>query len=215
MGGALEAAARGGARAEEAHLISSQARKAGSKASNAGKDRTAARVDELPQEARETIDRMLKEGGCTYQRIADELEKMGFAITKGAVGRHEARKAADERMEDLFERQLDALNRWMEKQSGFDAAGAALALVIGKLGRRIGDGGEMFADLPADKAAAGLIQAARAAVQYEKTAGERKRLRAEARAEAVKELREALKRAPELWERIEALVVEQSLSTSS
>lgn len=215
MVGAPEAAARGGARAEEAHLISSQAGKAGSKPPKAGKNRDSAKVDELPPEAREAIDRMLAEGGCTYQRIADELEKMGFAITKGAVGRHEARKAADERMEKLLDRQLDALNRWMEKQSGFDAAGAALSLVIGKLGRRIGEGGEMFADMPADKAAAGLIQAARAAVQYEKTAGERKRLRAEARAEAVKELREALKRSPELWERIEALVVEQSLTTGS
>lgn len=208
MGGAREAAAPGGARAEEAHLISNQTRKAGSRPPKAGKNRIAVKVDELPQEAREAIDRMLAEGDCTYQSIADELEKMGFAITKGAVGRQEARKAADERMDKLMDRQLNALNRWMEKQSGFDAAGAALALVIGKLGRRIGDGGEMFADMSADKAAAGLIQAARAAVQYEKTAGERKRLRAEARAEAVKELREALKRSPELWERIEALVAE-------
>ena len=52
MGGACEAAARGGARAEEAHLISSEARKAGSKPPKAGKNRTAPRVDELPQEAR-------------------------------------------------------------------------------------------------------------------------------------------------------------------
>ena len=209
MGGACEAAARGGARAEEAHLIA-QVRKAGSKPPKAGKNRTTPRVDELPQEAREAIDRMLMEGDCTYQRIAEALEKEGFFITKGAVARHEAGKAADERMEKLLDKQLDALNRWMEKQSGFDAAGAALALVIGKLGRRIGNSGEIFADLPADKAAAGLIQAARAAVQYEKTAGERKKLRAEARAEAVKELREALKREPELWERIEELVAEGS-----
>ena len=210
MGGACEAAARGGARADEAHLISSEDRKAGSKSPKAGKNRTAPRVDELPQEAREAIDRMLTEGDCTYQRITEALEKEGFFITKGAVGRHEAGKAANERMEKLMDRQLDALNRWMEKQSGFDAVGAALALVIGKLGRRIGNSGEMFADLPADKAAAGLIQAARAAVQYEKTAGERKKLRAEARAEALKELREALKREPELWERIEELVAEGS-----
>jgi len=171
------------------------------------KARGAARVDELPREAREAIDRMLAEGGCTYQRIADELAEAGFVIKPSAVGRHEAGKAADKRMEEMLDRQLNALNRWMEKQSGFDAAGAALALVIGKLGRRVG-GGEIFADLPADKAAAGLIQAARAAVQYEKAAGERKRLREEARAEAVKELREALKRAPEVWERIEALIAE-------
>ena len=210
MGGACEAAARGGARAEEAHLISSEARKAWSKPPKAGKNRTTPRVDELPQEAREAIDRMLTEEDCSYQRIAEALGKAGFFITKGAVGRHEAGKAADERMEKLLDKQLDALNRWMEKQSGFDAAGAALALVIGKLGRRIGNSGEMFADLPADKAAAGLIQAARAAVQYEKTAGERKKLRAEARAEALKELREALKREPELWERIEELVAEGS-----
>lgn len=210
MGGACEAAARGGARAEEAHLISSEAGKAGSKPPKAGKNRTAPRVDELPQEAREAIDRMLIEGDCTYQRIAEALENAGFFITKGAVGRHEAGKAAEERMEKLLDKQLDALNRWMEKQSGFDAAGAALALLIGKLGRRIGNSGEMFADLPADKAAAGLIQAARAAVQYEKTAGERKKLRAEVRAEALKELREALKREPELWERIEELVAEGS-----
>jgi hypothetical protein len=237
MGGAPEAAARGGARAEglipgqakmagrkvpggdkgssgaeaeEACLTLRQGRKAGSKASGAGKNRTGARADELPQEARDVIDRMLAEGGCTYQRIVDELEKMGFTIAKGAVGRREARKAADERMEKLLDRQFAALNRWMEKQSGFDAAGAALAMVIGKLGRRIGDGGDMFQDMPADKAAAGLIQAARAAVQYEKTAGVRKKLRAEARAEAVQELREALRRAPEVWDKIEELIAEDA-----
>jgi hypothetical protein len=210
MGGASEAAAHGKARVKKDTLIKSQGLQAGPKALTGTegfeKIHNGARVEELPQKAREAIDRMLAEGDCTYQQIADELEKAGFVIKPSAVGRRDAAKAAEERMEKLLDRQMDALNRWMKKQSGFDAAGAALALVIGKLGRRIGDGGEMFADLPADKAAAGLIQAARAAIQYEKTAGERKKLRAEARAEALKELREALKQAPELWEQIEALV---------
>lgn len=167
--------------------------------------RTSAKVEELPDEAREAIDRMLSDGGCTYQRIVDELAKAGFFVAKGAVGRREAGRAADERMERLFERQLDALGRLIEKQSGFDAAGAALKLVIGKLGRRIGDEAGLFDEMPAEKAAAGLIQAARVAIQYEKMAGDRKRLRVQAREEAVRELREALMREPELWERIEKL----------
>jgi hypothetical protein len=48
-----------------------------------------------------------------------------------------------------------------------------------------------------------------------KIAGERKRLRAQARAEAVRELRESLKRAPELWEQLEARGAEQPLTASS
>jgi hypothetical protein len=154
MDGAREAAARGEPRAEEAPLIPGRAGSKSAKALDAGglgRKRTAAKVNELPREAREAIDRMLAQGDCTHQRIADALAAAGFVITKGAVGRHEAGKAADERMEKLIDRQLEALNRWVEKQSGFDAAGAALALVIGKLSRRVG--GEMFADLTADKAA--------------------------------------------------------------
>jgi DNA-binding CsgD family transcriptional regulator len=225
MDGGFEAVARenapneecGDVRADAVHLIPIQARSVRQwsvepeREKNAGgsKTRTRAKVEELPDAAREAIDRMLANGGCSYQKIADALSAAGYTIAKGALGRREAGKAADERMEKLLDRQLEALNRWVEKQSGFDAAGAALALVIGKLGRRIGDGEGLFDKMPAEKAAAGLIQAARAAIQYEKIADDRKKLRAQARAEAIRELREALKREPELWERIEALAAEE------
>lgn len=55
-------------------------------------------VDELPQEEREEIDRLLSGGLAGYQQIADALQAKGFFIVKGAVGRYEAgRRAASER----------------------------------------------------------------------------------------------------------------------
>jgi hypothetical protein len=122
---------------------------------------------------------------------------------------HEAAKAAEKRQERLIGKQMDDLNRWMKKHPGFDMPGAALSLVIGKLCQRLQSEEGLFDDLPADKAATGLIQAARAAAQHEKVAGDRKKQRAAARAEAVAELREALKREPDLWEQIEALVAKE------
>jgi hypothetical protein len=64
----------------------------------------------------------------------------------------------------------------------------------------------LFESLPADKAAAGLIQAARAIDQHEKIAGDRKKKAAAARQAVILELREALKKRPELREEIEKLI---------
>ena len=176
-------------------------------ASTAG---AGAKVEDLPEEAREIIGRMLAEGGCTYEQIAQALTEAGFCIAKGAIGRHDARKADEQRQNALFRKQLDGLRRLMAKDDGFDMAGSALPLLMGKLCERLASDGGLFDEMSADRATAGLIQAARAAIQYEKTAGERKKLRASVRAEVIEELRETLKRAPELWEQIEALVSRDS-----
>ena len=176
-------------------------------ASTAG---AVAKVEDLPEEARKIIGQMLAEGGCTYEQIAQALSEAGFCIAKGAIGRHDARKADERRQNALFRKQLDGLRRLMAKDDGFDMAGSALPLLMGKLCERLASDGGLFDEMSADRATAGLIQAARAAIQYEKTAGERKKLRAAVRAEVIEELRETLKRAPELWEQIEALVARGS-----
>ena len=94
----------------------------------------------------------------------------------------------------------------MKKHPEFDLAGSALSMLTRKLFSRLEDDEGVFDSLPADKAASALIQAARAIAQYEKTAAGRKKDRADARRAVVAELREALKREPELWRQIEALI---------
>ena len=94
----------------------------------------------------------------------------------------------------------------MKKHPEFDLAGSALTMLTGKLFARLeGDEGA-FDGLSAEKAASALIQATRAITQYEKTAAGRKKDRVDARQAVVAELREALRREPELLRQIEALV---------
>lgn len=44
--------------------------------------------DELPQEVREQVDRLLVEGGSTYDDIRDFLAAKGYDISRSAIGRY-------------------------------------------------------------------------------------------------------------------------------
>jgi hypothetical protein len=44
--------------------------------------------DELPQEVREKVDRLLVEGGSTYDDIRDFLAAEGYDISRSAIGRY-------------------------------------------------------------------------------------------------------------------------------
>lgn len=174
---------------------------------DAGARRERARVympvDELPPEERAEIDRLLAGGVRGYQEIADALQEKGFFIVKEAVGRYEAGKRAEER---LLTARLDEVKRWTEENAGFDLAGAALAMAVEGFYERLRGDKAMFSDLSADKAASGLIAAARAVAQYEKAAGDRKKSHAAARAEVIAEIRSALAGEPELRAGIERLI---------
>ena len=160
-------------------------------------------VDELPPEERAEIDRLLAGGVGGYQEIADALQEKGYFIVKEAVGRYEAGKRAEAR---LLTARLDEVKRWTEENAGFDLAGAALAMAVEGFYERLRGDKLMFSDLPAEKAASGLIAAARAVAQYEKAAGDRKKSRAAARAEVIAEIRGALAGEPELRAGIERLI---------
>ena len=174
---------------------------------NAGAKREKARaympVDELPPEERAEIDRLLAGGVRGYQEIADALQEKGFYIVKEAVGRYEAGKRAEDR---LLTARLDEVKRWAEENAGFDLAGAALAMAVEGFYERLRGDRAIFSDLPAEKAASGLIAAVRAVAQYEKVAGDRKKSRAAARAEVIAEIRGALAEEPELRAGIEKLI---------
>jgi len=167
------------------------------------KARSYMAVDELPPEERAEIDRLLAGGLSGYQQISDALQAKGFFIVKGAVGRYEAGRRAEER---LMRARLDEVKRWADENAGFDLAGAALAMAVAGFYERLKGDREMFNDLPADKAASGLIAAVRAIAQYEKASGSRKKSLAAARAEVVAEIRAALAGEPELRAGIEKLL---------
>lgn len=160
-------------------------------------------VDELPQEERDEIERLLAGGLAGYQQIADALQAKGFFIVKGAVGRYEAGRRAEER---LLSARLDEVKRWVEENAGFDLAGAALAMAVEGFYERLKCDRAMFSELPADKAASALIAAVRAIAQYEKAAESRRKSRAAVRAEVVAEIRDALAAEPELRAGIERLL---------
>jgi ribosomal protein S21 len=168
--------------------------------------RAAARVDELPSDARALIDALLEGGKSAYGHISDALGDRGYAVSKAAIGRYHARKKDDLREADALVRQTGELVRLNRRGANLDAAGQALAVLIERLSARMAADPGMFEAFSAERAASGIVQAVRALGQYEKLMDDRKKKKAEARAEILCELREALKGERDILERILALV---------
>ena len=58
------------------------------------KNRIKSRVDELPPEARETLNNMLADVKYTYVQIADEMAHKGWEISRQSIGRYALRQNA-------------------------------------------------------------------------------------------------------------------------
>jgi hypothetical protein len=94
----------------------------------------------------------------------------------------------------------------MEDHPTFDAADASLALLTARLSDRLITEPEMVKDIPADKAATRIIQAARASAALEKISQGREDEKAAAKAQVMDEMREALHDHPELFAQLQELV---------
>lgn len=169
--------------------------------------RVRSRVDELPPEARERMDEMLADRiNYTYQDIADELTEAGYPISKSAIGRYVMRTNKEMREITLMVKQQEALLYWMKDNPNYDAAQASLALLISRLSSRIINEPDMVGDIDADKAVGHIIRAIRASTQMERLAQIGGKASADARAQVMDEVRDALQKKPELYEQLMEMV---------
>lgn len=168
--------------------------------------RARSRVDELPPDARERLDEMLADKSYTYQDIADALTELGCPISKSAIGRHVMRTNREMREINIVVRQNEALLHYMKENPSFDAANAALALLIQRLTSRIVIEDTLVDELSPDKALSRLIQAVRATTQIERLNQLGDKSSADARAKVMDEVRDALTKQPDLYDQLASLV---------
>lgn len=170
--------------------------------------RARSRVDELPPEARERLDEMLADRMHTYQEISDALTEAGTPISKSAIGRYVMRTNREMREITIMVRQQEALLQWMHDNPNYDAAQASLALLISRLSSRIVNDATIAEDIDASDAVGHIIRAVRASAQIERLNQMGGKAKDEARAQLMDEMREALQKQPELYEKLAILVGE-------
>ena len=73
------------------------------------RNRIKSRVDELPPEAREALDRMLADVTNTYQEIAEHMAAQGWDISRSSIGRYALRQNAVARRLRESREQMEAL----------------------------------------------------------------------------------------------------------
>ena len=75
------------------------------------RNRIKSRVDELPQDARELLDKMLADVTNTYAEIAEAMGARGWEISKSSIGRYAMRQnAVARRLKESREQMVALIN---------------------------------------------------------------------------------------------------------
>lgn len=114
--------------------------------------RIKCRVDELPTEAREKLDRMLADVNITYQQIADEMTDDGYEISKSSIGRYASRtSSAAARLVAARERTATLIESIKDHQ-GLDSSAIATALIMDGVIQELATmGPEEYSEIPKTK----------------------------------------------------------------
>lgn len=116
------------------------------------RNRIKSRIDELPEEMVELINQRLSDVTITYQEIADEVNNLGYEISKSSIGRYALRQnAAVKRLLEAQE-QTKALVGAIKKNPDLDYTDAGMQILMDSLVKRISMAQEEFDSMPLDKA---------------------------------------------------------------
>lgn len=171
--------------------------------------RTKSSIDQLPPEARETLEAMLADpyNGLTYRDMAEAIEAdWGIRLSKSAIHRYGQRYNRElERIKPVAE-SMKRIEAYMREHSPADLSAQILALVQDGLLRRILDGQEDIDEIPIADAIRMSLQAQRVSTsvyRYRDQTIERCEADEGAAAEAhMAWLRQALRSNPGLLEEI-------------
>lgn len=116
------------------------------------RNRTAGKIDSLPQEVKEQVDKMLMDTSITYTEITNWLVACGFEISRSAVGRYALRtNNLTSRMLEAQQR-TEALVKVVQQNPDADYSEAGMRLLMDGLINRLATAEEEFDELPIDKA---------------------------------------------------------------
>ena len=164
--------------------------------------RVKSRVDELPEELKLELDKMLANVNYTYRDIAEALNNKGFEISKSSVGRYALRQNnVLFRLREAAE-QTKVIVETIKENQNLDAASAANARLIDGLTKKFALAQEEFDNMPLDKAARIAVQLERTAIMKEKFKMEYNKGFDAALIQLKKELAAELQKEPELLARM-------------
>lgn len=116
------------------------------------RNRTAGKIDSLPPEVKEQVDKMLMDTSITYTEITNWLVACGFEISRSAVGRYALRtNNLTSRMLEAQQR-TEALVKVVQQNPDADYSEAGMRLLMDGLINRLATAEEEFDELPIDKA---------------------------------------------------------------
>lgn len=169
------------------------------------RNRIKSRIDELPEDARAEIDRMLANVNFTYQEIADHMISLGHDISKSSIGRYALRQGgAAKRLKESAEK-VKALAEVVKENRDIEASEVAASILMDALIERVATAHEEIDQLPLDKAGRLIVAMQRSAVFKAKFKLEFNRGIKEAMAEVKRELSAELQKEPDLLERMTEL----------
>ena len=170
------------------------------------RNRIRSRVDELPDDIRVQLDRMLADVKYTYQDISDALGDLGYDISRSAVGRYAMRhNSAARRLKEASE-QTTALLQFIRENQDVESTELASAIMIDGLTRRIATADEDFDTMPLDKAGRLLVQLQRSTIYKERWRKERLAAIDAVERNVQARMREAVQNDPALLEQLQRLV---------
>lgn len=170
------------------------------------KNRIKSRVDELPPEARETLNSMLADVNYTYIQIADAMACKGWEISRQSIGRYALRQnAVAKRLMDARE-QTNALLAVVRENKDIEATELTTSILIDGLTQRIATAQEEFDEMPLEKAAKLIVAIQRSAVYKGKMRATRAQACHDVEANILAKIREQVQGDSELVSRLSSIV---------
>ncbi len=126
--------------------------------------RVFSKIDELPEDIREEVHKMLYSPLVTYLDISMTLREKGYEISKSAVGRYALRQNAVAQKLMEAQEQTRALVSAIKQNPDTDYTEATMQMLMSELTKKVATAQEEFDNMPMDKAGRLIVAISRTKV---------------------------------------------------
>lgn len=166
------------------------------------RSRIKSRVDELPNEIQELLNKRLADVNFSYVTISEELTELGYPISKSSIGRYAIRHGgAAKRLKESAEK-IRALAEVVKDNRDIEASEVAGSIMMDMLIERLATAQEEMDDMPLEKVGKLVVALQRSAVFKAKFKLEYDRGFGDAFKSLKKALADELQKEPELLQKM-------------
>lgn len=170
------------------------------------KKRVSSKVDELPEEVRLQVDRLLADTSNTYQDISNWLKNEGYDVSKSSIGRYSMRSSsAVQRLLDA-QLQTERLLQVVKHNPEVDYTEASMMMLMDGLVNKLATAEEEFDAMPLDKAGRLIVSLSRTKAYKDKVRQEMKKKAELAFAEMESEMMKVIRQDEESAEQLKAIL---------